>query len=417
VGAISYYRITPMGKEKPRTIVHVDMDAFFTSIEQLDNEDYRGRPVVVGADPKGGRGRGVVSASSYEARKYGIYSAMPISRAYRLCPDAIFLRPRFSRYSEISHHVMEILDSFSPLVEPLSIDEAFMDCTGTENLFGPPAELGMKIKNTIRNETGLTASVGIAPNKSIAKIASDLQKPDGLTICQHGMEREFLSILSLDKLWGAGEKTVKFLHDRGFKTIGDVAAQSLYELERTLGKWGTHLWLLANGIDDRPVTTERRRRSISEEITFDEDVADSETLRDAILSIADRLSRRMRHHEIKGRTVTLKIRLEGFVTFTRARTLNQPIDDMFTIRDIALKLYENFDRQGKRVRLIGIGVSNLEDEGEEQMRQLELFSSDDEAVAIPSPKRETLEKILDDLKENFGDHVSRASLIDPEKSK
>jgi DNA polymerase-4 len=406
-----------MGKEKSRTIVHVDMDAFFTSIEQLDNGDYRGKPVVVGADPKGGRGRGVVSASSYEARKYGIHSAMPISRAYRLCPDAIFLRPRFSRYAEVSHQVMEILDSFSPLVEPLSIDEAFMDCTGTENLFGPPIELGMKIKDTIRNETGITASVGIAPNKSIAKIASDLQKPDGLTICQPGKEREFLSPLSLEKLWGAGEKTVTFLHDRGFKTIGDVAAQPLHELERILGKWGTHLWHLANGIDDRPVVSERTRKSISEEITFDEDIADSEPLRDAILSIADRLSRRMRHHEIKGRTVTLKIRLEGFLTFTRARTLNQAIYDMFTIRDTALQLYENFDRQGKRVRLIGIGVSNLEDESEGQIRQLELFSSDEDVVSKPSPKREALEKILDDLKENFGDHVSRASLIDPEKSK
>jgi DNA polymerase-4 len=406
-----------MNKEKPRTIVHVDMDAFFASIEQLDNEDYRGKPVVVGADPKGGRGRGVVSASSYEARKYGIHSAMPISRAYRLVPDAIFLRPRFSRYSEVSHQVMEILDSFSPIVEPLSIDEAFMDCTGTENLFGPPVELGTRIKNTVRNETGLTASVGIASNKSIAKIASDLQKPDGLTICQPGMEREFLSPLPLEKLWGAGEKTVKFLHDHGFETIGDVAAQPLHELEGTLGKWGTHLWLLANGVDDRPVTTERRRRSISEEITFDEDIADSEPLKDAILSIADRLSRRMRHLGIKGRTVTLKIRLEGFVTFTRARTLNQPIDDMFTIRDTALKLYENFDRQRKRVRLIGIGVSNLEDEGEEQIRQLELFSSYDDAITTSSPKRDTLEKILDDLKENFGDHVSRASLIDPDKSK
>ena len=405
-----------MSREKPRTIVHVDMDAFFTSIEQLDNEDYRGKPVVVGADPKGGKGRGVVAASSYEARKYGIHSAMPISRAYRLCPDAIYLRPRFSRYSEVSHQVMEILDSFSPLVEQLSIDEAFMDCTGTENLFGPPIELGRRIKDTIRDETNLTASVGIATNKSIAKIASDLQKPDGLTICQPGMERKFLSPLPLEKLWGAGEKTVAFLHDRGFKTIGDVGAQPLHELERILGKWGTHLWHLANGMDDRPVITERRRKSISEEITFDEDVTDSEILREAILSIADRLSRRMRQLGIRGRTVTLKIRLEGFVTFTRAHTVNRPMDDMFTIRDTALKLYENFDRRGKRVRLIGIGVSNLEDETEERIQQLELFGSDEEA-SIPSPKREALEKILDELKENFGDHVSRASLIDPEKSR
>ena len=237
------------------------MDAFFTSIEQLDNEDYRGKPVVVGADPKGGKGRGVVAASSYEARKYGIHSAMPISRAYRLCPDAIYLRPRFSRYSEVSHQVMEILDSFSPLVEQLSIDEAFMDCTGTENLFGPPIELGRRIKDTIRDETNLTASVGIATNKSIAKIASDLQKPDGLTICQPGMERKFLSPLPLEKLWGAGEKTVAFLHDRGFKTIGITSCYSgegvstvAAQLAVTAASSGEHRVLLADANFARPST-------------------------------------------------------------------------------------------------------------------------------------------------------------------
>ncbi len=400
--------------KKYRTIVHVDMDAFFASIEQLDNAPYRGKPVVVGADPKGGKGRGVVSTASYEARQYGIHSAMPISRAYRHCPHAIFLRPRSSRYSAVSDSVMETLKRFSPLIEPISIDEAFLDCTGTETLFGTRRDLGMIIKDEMHRETGLTASVGIASNKSIAKIASDLQKPDGLTICPPGKEREFLSNLPLDKLWGAGEKTVALLESMGFHSIGDIASFPLKDMERIMGKWGTHLWHLANGIDDRPVAIEEGYKSMSEEITFEEDVSDDETVYATLLSIADRLSRRMRNHRLKGRTVNLKIRLEGFVTFNRSHTLHREIDDMFTLRDTAGELYRKFDRKGKRVRLIGISMSNLTG-NEVNQEQLELFSPASQHDR--SPKREKLEKILDHLRENFGIHVSRASLIKQREDK
>jgi hypothetical protein len=213
---------------RPRVIVHVDMDAFYASVEQLDFPEYRGRPVVVGADPCGGRGRGVVSAASYEARKYGIHSAQPISHAYRSCPSAVFLRPRFHRYMELSGMVMSILSGFSPLVEQISIDEAFLDCTGTTGIFGSEKQIAAEIKARIKEKTGLTASVGIATNKSVAKIASELCKPDGLLICPAGGEKEFLKKLTLSHLWGAGKKTIERLGRMGFLTIGDIASQRRY---------------------------------------------------------------------------------------------------------------------------------------------------------------------------------------------
>lgn len=394
-----------------RVIVHVDMDAFFTSVEQMDHPEYRGKPVVVGADPKGGKGRGVVSAASYEARKFGIHSAMPISRAYRLCPRAVFLPPRFSRYSELSRRVMELLGEFSPLVEELSIDEAFLDCTGTEMLFGPPERLGAGIRERIRAETGLTASVGIASNKSVAKIASDLNKPDGLTICPAGKEREFLAPLPMSRLWGAGKKTVETLQTMGFRIIGDIASYSPGDLEKILGKWGLGLWELARGIDDRPVVTEYGRKSISEETTFEEDVSDGALIERALLGISDGLSRRMRELGIRGRTITLKIRLQGFETFTRGMTLPAAVDDMKTIRGAATELYRNFDRGGKRVRLVGIKLSNLEEAGGDGV-QLDLFGgSDPKEISIPAAGKNDPESVLDSLKSRFGESVTRASLL------
>lgn len=330
-----------------RVIAHVDMDAFFAAIEQLDNPGYRGLPVVVGADPKSGKGRGVVCASSYEARIYGIHSAQPISQAYRRCPAAIFLRPRFERYDEVSAGVMRTLGEFSPLVEQISVDEAFLDCSGTENLFGPPRELGLGIKRRIRESTGLTASVGIASNKSVAKIASDLNKPDGLTLCPPGGEKEFLAPLPVGRLWGAGKKTVEQLNRMNVRTIGDVAAFPSRQLEQIFGAMGDHLWLLANGIDERPVCDAWERKSISEEVTFGEDSGDERYVERALYGIADSLSRRTRMLGLEGRTVTLKLRLEGFVTYTRSRTLPSPVSDMKTVLSAAVGLFRDFDRQGK----------------------------------------------------------------------
>ncbi|UCB46200.1 MAG: DNA polymerase IV [Spirochaetota bacterium] len=385
--------------EKNRTIVHVDMDAFYASVEQLDNAEYRNKPVVVGADPKNGKGRGVVSACSYEARNYGIHSAQPISRAYGLCPHAIFLRPRFKRYTEISNKVMEILEGFSPVLEQISIDEAFLDCTGTQKLFGSGEEIAKVIKEKIQGETGLTASVGVAPNKSVAKICSEIAKPDGLMVCLPGMEKEFLEDLSLSYLWGAGKKTIRKLEGMGFSRIGEVGRSDREMLEKGMGKMGLHLWLLANGIDEREVITRHSRKSISEEITFQKDTDDGELIERVLFQIADRLTRRMRDLRIAGRTITLKIRLEGFETFTRSKTLERAVSSMSTVRDEATRLFRLFEREHKKVRLIGIGVSNLE-KGE----QLDLFSETDETDS------ET-EKVFDIMKGLYGDKITRGAFL------
>ncbi len=406
------------GMDMGRIIVHVDMDAFFASIEQLDYPEYRGRPVVVGADPRDGKGRGVVCAASYEARKFGIHSALPISIAYRRCPSAVFTRPRFRRYNELSGYIMNLLGEFSPVIEQISIDEAFLDATGTERLFGPPEELGKRIKMRIFQATGLTASVGIASNKSIAKIASDLQKPDGLTICPDGHEKEFIAPLPVSVLWGAGKKTVQALQQAGMHTVGDIARLTADDMEKLYGKWGTHLWMLANGIDDRPVNTEWERKSCSEETTFDEDVAESRIVEQTLFEIADRLSRRIRREGVLGRTITLKIRIEGFKTYTRSHSLPAPLDDMQSIRSAAVNMFRKFDREGKKVRLVGIAVSNLEAAESAPLHQLELFNTTDPVEEISPPPGKNPEKLLDELKNRFGEKVTRAALLettDPRK--
>jgi len=385
------------------------MDAFFTSIEQLDNPSYMGRPVIVGADPKKGRGRGVVSAASYEARKFGIHSAMPISQAYNRCPHGVFIKPRMGRYSEVSSMIMDIFHNFSPCIEPISVDEAFLDCTGTEKLFGAPLQLGKQIKKAVSDTIGLTASVGIATCKSIAKISSDLDKPDGLVVCPPGEERVFLSTLPVKYLWGAGKKTQKFLADMGCRTIGDVADLDEKMLCKTMGKWGTHLWELANGIDSRNVMTDHISKSMSEEVTFEQDITDEEVILHTIHEIADRLSRRVRKSDYKFRTVTLKIRLEGFETYTRSKTIRNSADDMYTIRNEATRLYTVFGRGSRKVRLVGVKVSNLVEFDRESV-QLNLFA-DTEDENISSVKTEKFEKVLDDLRDRFGKHVSRGSML------
>ncbi|MCR9143609.1 MAG: DNA polymerase IV [bacterium] len=415
-----------------RTIVHVDMDAFYAAVEELDHPEYRGQPLIIGADPKGGQGRGVVSTCNYIARKFGVHSAQPVSQAYRLCPQGIFIPPAYARYSELSKAIMKILQSFSPTVEQVSIDEAFLDCTGTERLFGQAPELGQRIKDTIRAETGLTASVGIAPNKYIAKVASDLEKPDGLTICAPGREREFLGRLPVERLWGAGKKTVLKLKTCGYWQIGDLAKAELGEVRKALGNHGEHFWRLAKGLDDRPVRTGWRRKSISEETTFEHDVDDNDRLEQVLYKIAETLTRNLRREDARGRTVVLKIRLTGFETFTRSKTVPEPTDETKTIRETALQMFRAFDRRGKAVRLIGIGVSNLlfaDDPDPVQKKaarisQMDLFGdlsqssgqdSGEHSAGHPGDKRDRSERrrdeLLDDLKDKFGNHIKRGSLL------
>lgn len=397
-----------------RVIVHVDMDAFFASVEQHDAPDLRGKPVIVGADPAKGHGRGVVCAASYEARQFGIHSAMPISKAYRICPGAVFIRPRFYRYAEVSGGVMDILRGFSPIVEQISIDEAFLDCTGTENIFGPPQKIAEKIKQAIYSSTGLTASVGIASNKSVAKIASDLHKPNGCTICPAGHEKEFLAVLPIRRLWGVGKKTVQILEAMGIRTIGDMASIHPDVIERRLGKSGIHLWILANGIDDRPVGEEYERKSYSEETTFSEDIGDDAVIDRVLFEIADRLSRKIRRDECRAKTITLKIRLQGFETHTRSRTLTAPVNDVYSIRAAASEQYRTFDRQGKKVRLIGIAVSNLAGSEADTVSQLDLFAHGTNTTntnGVPGAKNKDTEKLLDELKNRYGDKITRAAFL------
>lgn len=384
-----------------RVIVHVDMDAFFAAVEQHDNPEYRGKPVIVGADPKGGKGRGVVSTCSYEARVFGVHSAMPISKAWRLCPHGIYVTPRMKRYSEISHQIMEIFGHFTPLVEQVSVDEAFLDCSGTEHLFGTPHELGQKIKNTIFNATGLTASVGIASNKSIAKIASDMNKPDGLTICESGNEKQFLAPLPVKKLWGAGEKTVAVLDKYNLKRIGDIAMQTPAYMERILGKMGLHLWNLSCGIDTRPVEREEGVKSISEEHTFDTDCADTAIIERVIFRISDRIGRRLRSHNLYAHTVSVKIRLSDFTTVTRQKTLSEPTTSTNVIHDEALALFNAYFRTGMTIRLIGVALSHFEAPNP-QTRSL--FEEE-------PAKKDKLDTVLDTMRAKWGEKVTRGAFI------
>ena len=385
-----------------RIILHLDMDAFFAAIEQLDFPQYRGKPLIVGADPKEGSGRGVVSTCSYEARSYGIRSAMPISKAYRLCPHAVFVPPRGKRYSQVSKAVMSTLLNFTPDIEQISIDEAFLDISSTYKLYGSPEAIARAVKEAVYKETQLTASVGVAPNKFVAKLASDLKKPDGLVIVEKDNVRQFLAPLELSRLWGIGPKTLPHLEKLGIRTIGELARFSQNELIKRFGKSGLHFWRLANGIDSRDIEKEVAAKSISKEITFDSDEGNEEKLRLTLFYLCDDLSRLMRRKGLKGRTITLKIRLADFSTFTRSRTLTSSTSDSREIRSLAEGLYSQFDRQGHKVRLLGIGLSHLD--GEEV--QLDLFEQE------PSKTRK-IDSLLDEVKEKFGEQaITRASLLD-----
>ncbi len=345
--------------EKRRFIVHVDMDAFFAAIEQRDNPEFRGKPVVIGADPKSGRGRGVVSTCSYEARKFGIHSAMPISIAYRKCPRAIFLPVNGEKYSEVSRRIYNLLHDFSPDIEPVSIDEAFLDITGSYHLFGAPRDVCILIKACVKKEIGLTASVGLAPTKMAAKIASDLKKPDGFVEVAKAGLLDFLWPLDIRKMWGLGAKTEIVFRKMGINTIGDIAKKSIEELTDALGKNGAHFWYLARGIDERRVETETETKSIGNEVTFEKDTSDSGKIKRTLMSLCEKITGRMRRKGFRGRTVTLKIRLEGFKTYTRASTMGVPSNFTDVLYKQSENLYNRFDTKGRKVRLVGVSVSNL----------------------------------------------------------
>jgi DNA polymerase-4 len=384
-----------------RVILHLDMDAFFAAIEQHDRPELRGKPVVIGAAADR---RGVVSTASYEARKFGIHSAMPSRTAYRLCPEAVFVQPRMERYAEVSSQVMAILNDFSPDMEPVSVDEAFLDLGGVLH-FWPSAEaLARKLKARIRAELGLTASVGIAPNKFLAKLGSDLNKPDGLTLVPTDPEAivQFLAPLPVSRIFGVGEVTEQALKKHGLKTIGQLQAAPRAHLAALFGDlFADHLHSLARGMDDRPLVMEWEEKSISNETTFEADCASRDILRQTLLELAEHVGRRLRRHGKLARTVQIKARFPDFRTITRQASLPEPTDADRELIRAGFALYEKAGLQGP-LRLLGFGVSNLVTPRQGPERQPLLFEE-------PRPERrkkdKRLDKAVDDLRNKFGDDI------------
>jgi DNA polymerase-4 len=381
-----------------RAILHVDLDAFFAAVEQRDRPELRGKPVIVGGG--GPNQRGVVSTASYEARRFGVRSAMPLREAGRRCPDGIFLPVDGRKYLRVSREVMAILRRFTPLVEPISIDEAFLDVTGSRELFGDGQTIARAIKDAVRDEIQLTISIGVARTKLVAKIASDLQKPDGLVVVAPGDEAAFLAPLEIGRLWGVGEKTATVLREYGVKTIGDLAALPEDLLERRFGKMGPMLGDRARGLDaDRVVGEGEAAKSVGHEHTFDVDTADREEIERTLLAMAEGVSGRLRGSGVRASTVTVKIRDSSFRTITRQRTLAEPTDLTDPIYRVALDLARP-EIRGLRIRLLGVTASNL---GERE--QLGMFPTDD-------PRRRQAIEAADRLRRRYGERVvTRARLL------
>ena len=373
-------------------ILHLDMDAFYPSVEILDNPALKGKPVIVG----GSKERGVVSSASYEARKFGVHSAQPIAKAKRLCPHGIFLPVRMSRYQEVSKQAFEIFHRFTPLVEPLSIDEAFLDVTGSMRLFGPPENIAKQIKQIILKETGLTISAGVAPSKFVAKIASDMDKPDGLTVVRLDAVRDFLDPLPIKKMWGVGKVTQKLLSRLNIHTFKDLRQTPVKVLEHKFGKQGAKIHLLAMGSDEREVISEHDVKSIGHEETFLQDIVSLKGAQKELLALCNKVARRMRRKGLKGKTITLKVKYFDFVQITRSATLPKPTDDGSEIYSVACHLLNKTEVTKKPIRLLGVSMSQLGLLG--SGTQLSLFDQD------PSTqKRRKMNLILDSVHEKFGD--------------
>lgn len=381
-----------VGERKPsanRTIMHIDLDAFFVSVEQVLNPELKGKPVVVGGRPGG---RGVVASASYEARAFGIHSAMPLKAAQRLCPQAIFVEGSFPRYREASEKFMAILADFSPFIEPMGIDEAYLDVTGFESLYGSIHQMAVAIRQRIKNELGLCASVGIASNKVVAKVASDLSKPDGLLEVPQGEEHAFLAPLSIDKLPGVGRKTEQILRGMSIKMIGELAAMPWDALRSHFGGFGEVLHCWANGIDDRKVEMPAAAKSISRETTFEKDHRNRTLLRATLRYLTERVGAELRASRKAARCVTIKLRWADFTTITRQQTLRQPTDTDQLIFTTGLKLMNRALLTEKQpVRLIGIGVASLVESGQ----QLNLLDSS-------AQRLERLNQAIDRIREKYG---------------
>ena len=374
--------------DKKRWIMHVDMDAFFASVEMLDKPELRGLPVIVGGESL----RGVVSTCSYEARRYGVHSAMPIVQARRLCPQGVYLPVRMARYKEASQQIMAIFHELSPLVEQLSIDEAFLDVSGMELLYGSPQQVGELVKQRIKKEVGLTASVGLAPNKFLAKLASDLQKPDGFTMITHEEARSFIAPLPVAKIFGVGRAAQEALLLLGIERIGQLAQADVLVLRKVFGKNAERVRLLAQGIDDRPVVPDSEPKSIGREITYEEDLYGFEACRQQLLVLSELVGYRLRCKGYYGRTLTLKVKYVDFKTQTRSLTSEADIVSDEEIYRLAVLLLQKVSLT-KGVRLLGVTVSSLASGASMALS----FEED--------TKKEKRSQLTDALKNRFGEKI------------
>jgi len=379
-----------------RRIIHVDMDAFYASVEELDNPDLVGKAVIVGGDPKQ---RGVVSAASYEARKFGVHSAMPMSQAVRLCPDAIVLPVRMKRYVEFSKQIHAIFQKFTPQVEPISLDEAFLDVTGSLRLFGRVEEIGKEIKKQIKEQLGLVASVGIAANKFLAKLASDLDKPDGFVVITEQDKQQVLDPLGVSRIWGVGPVTQKALKSIGIDTIKQLREAPTEILQSIFGDQMAHVLRLAHGVDDREVESGREAKSISSEQTFATDITDRDVLLDVLLSQVEDVAQRLRLNDLEAKTITLKLRYDDFRTITRSSTFDHPTNVTKTLWGQAKEVFLKWHKKSPgALRLLGFGASGLQktDAGQRQL--------------FPEPedeKQKRLDKAFDQIRGKFGRDILR----------
>ncbi|MEO7802979.1 MAG: DNA polymerase IV [Actinomycetota bacterium] len=340
-------------------ILHADLDAFYASVEVLKNPSLAGKPVIVG----GTSTRGVVTSASYEARRFGVRSAMPTSRARRLCPNASFIQPDFGAYMDYSRDVRAVFDSFSPVVEPLALDEAFLDVSGASRMWPNAATVAEALRDQVMRRCGLPISVGVAPNKFLAKLASRKAKPYGVVVVEESGVLDFLHPLSVGELWGVGEQTVTILKRLGLKTIGDVAQVPSATLQRALGSLGSHIAALAHGVDERRVTPDAPRKSVGAEETFERDLVEEVSIAQALLKLSDRVSSRLREQGISGYTISLKVRFSNFATLTRSKTLKHEVDNATSIYGVVRQSLERAGHDApeghRRIRLLGISMSNL----------------------------------------------------------
>lgn len=394
----------------PRAILHVDMDAFYASVEQRDQPELRGKPVIVGGTGR----RGVVCSPSYEARRFGVKNAMPMFAALKLCPHAVAVPVHMSKYTAASRHVMEVFGRFTPLVEPLSLDEAFLDITGTEQLFGPPVDVAWKVQRAVREELSLSCSVGVAANKYVAKVASDLKKPAGLVVVPPGEERAFLAPLALERLWGVGPKTAERLHALGMTTIGDVAVAGA-QLDG-FGVVGEHIARLAAGLDERPVDTEGERKSIGAERTLERDIAGAARVKSELLPLVDEVATQLRKKKLRASGVRLKLKYADFRRVSREMQLPEPACDEASIVRALDALLPRVDTK-KSIRLVGLACTGLVDD--EAPRQASLFEEVSAATSVagadaqpglPPARGEALGRAVDAIRDKFGDSaVTRGS--------